>query len=117
MISKGYNSLDVNLDSGAVLHLSGLNPMDNWYYESFSPPVAKKGLLKLKHNEDLLKGTGINYKDNWITKFDNIKGWVYIGPKYFSVNDNCHFIEFANYSIAKINNGDLSGIWIKPEFI
>lgn len=60
------------------------------------------------------KGSGIQYVDNWKTYYDEENGWICIG------NPQCEngvAVEFAQNTLAVIDNRELKAIWIKPEFI
>lgn len=116
ILGKEYTSLDVDINSSTVLHVSGLNSMDNWIHVNINVPFAKNGLLKISNCEDMLSGSGMNYKENWVTKFDKNTNWVYIGPIKNNYLDDL-YVKFANNSIAAIKNGELTGIWVKPIFI
>lgn len=115
MIGKGYNSLNVDLTSGVVVHMSGLNSNFIWKLGIVQPPNARNGLLKIKITDSMIPGIGITYADDWNTVYDRQSGWIQIG-------DCCQiretqFVTFAHETIAAIKRGKLKAIWIKPKMI
>lgn len=114
IVGKGYNSLDLKLKTANVLQLTGFNPRKNWVPQSLVVPKNKTGLLKANISSDQQKGSGIQYVDNWKTYYDEENGWICIG------NPQCEngvAVEFAQNTLAVIDNRELKAIWIKPEFI
>lgn len=115
MIGQGYNSLDVDIESGHVLQLTGLNPMQNWISKELGMPTYKSGILTTLFNEKYPKGTGIQYTSEWNTYFDIKTGWVCIGNPD-SIQHGIG-IEFAANTVALFCYGQLSAVWIKPQFV
>ena len=115
LIAYGYNSLDINLNSGRVLQMTGLNPSCKWISKELTAPVYQQGILVVSFDEKKQAGTGMQYANNWETYFDCKTGWVCIGdPQYSRTSDS---VEFAKNTIAVIDDGQLSSIWIKPLFV
>lgn len=115
LIENGYNSLDVKLENGRVLQMTGLNPDYNWVEKELVAPICKKGILTVLFEEKYQDGTGILYASGWQTYFNGKTGWVCIGNP--DCNSKSKSVEFAKNTIAVIENGHLSSIWIRPNFI
>lgn len=115
MIGTGYNSLDVDLNTNKVVHISGLNPKSNWKSGVIHPPKAKLGVLKIESSENLISGIGITYAENWVTTYDRRSGWLQIGN--YNIINKFEFVNFANNTIAVIDNNDLKSILVKPKII
>lgn len=115
LIEHGYNSLDIKLENGRVLQVTGINPNYNWIEKELVAPVFQRGILTVSFDEKCQEGTGIQYASDWQTYFNYKTGWVCIG------NPDCNIksksVEFAKNSVAVIDNGQLSSIWIRPQFI
>lgn len=92
-----------------------MNPNYNWIKKELAAPVSQRGILTVSFDEKCQEGIGIQYASDWQTYFNCKTGWVCIG------NPDCNIesksVEFAQDSIAVIDNGQLSSIWIRPEFI
>ncbi len=114
-IGNGYNSLDVDLKTGRILQLTGLNPRNRWIEKEISTPKAQPGNLLVQLDSDYTQGTGIQYANDWHTYFNMDTGWVCIGSTKYS--NNSQTVMFANNSIAAISNGTLCSVWIKPYFV
>lgn len=114
IVGKGYNSLDINLNTVNVLQLTGFNPIKNWVPQSLVVPKSKTGFLKVYISEDQQKGSGIQYVDDWKTYYDEKSGWICIGNPQC---ENALAVEFAKNTLAVIVNSDLKAVWIRPKFI
>lgn len=115
LIENGYNSLDVKLKNGRVLQVTGINPNYNWIEKELVAPVFQQGILTVLFDEKCQEGTGIQYASDWKTYFNYKTGWVCIGNP--ECNTESKSVEFAKNSVAVIDNGQLSSIWIRPQFI
>ncbi len=115
LIGQGYNSLDIELETGRVLQVTGLNPNYNWIEKELVTPVFKQGILTVSFDEKHQEGTGIQYATDWKTYFNYKTGWVCIGDPDCNTGSKC--VEFAKNSVAVIDNGQLSSIWIRPQFV
>lgn len=51
LIGYGYNSLDINLENGRVLQITGINPNYNWIEKKLVPPILKRGILTVSLDE------------------------------------------------------------------
>ena len=115
LIEKGYNSLDIELETGRVLQVTGVNPNYNWIEKELVNPVFQRGILTVSFDEKHSEGTGIQYANDWQTYFNYKTGWVCIGNPDCNTESKC--VEFAKDSVAVIDNGQLSSIWIRPQFV
>ena len=115
LIEQGYNSLDINLETGRVLQVTGINPNYNWIEKELVTPVFKRGILTVSFDEKRQEGTGIQYANDWQTYFNYKTGWVCIGNP--DCNSESKSVEFAQNSVAVIDDGQLSSIWIRPQFV
>ena len=115
LIEQGYNSLDINLETGRVLQVTGINPNYNWIEKELVTPVFKRGILTVSFDEKRQEGTGIQYTNDWQTYFNYKTGWVCIGNP--DCNSESKSVEFAQNSVAVIDDGQLSSIWIRPQFV
>ena len=114
IVGKGYNSLDLNLDSDNVLQLTGYNPRKKWISQALVIPKNKTGLLKVHISKKQQKGSGLQYVDDWKTFYDEKSGWICIGNPQC---ENDPAVEFAKNTLAVIVNSELKAVWIKPMFI
>lgn len=115
MIGEGYNSLDLNLDNGYILQLSGFNHNYNWIEKELVIPKFKSGYLKVLFKKNYASGTGIQYITDWHTYFDKRTGWICVGHP--DCQSDWGRVEFAKNTIAVVSDGKLKSIWIKPKFI
>ncbi len=115
LIAQGYNSLDMKLETGRVLQVTGINPDYNWVEKELVTPAFQRGTLTVLFDEKHQKGSGVQYVNDWQTYFDRRTGWVCIGDPHCSSEKRC--VEFAENSVAVIDDGQLSSIWIKPQFV
>lgn len=115
LIGQGYNSLDVKLKTGRVLQVTGLNPNYNWIEKELVTPVFQRGILTVSFDEKCQEGAGVQYANNWRTYYNYKTGWVCIGNPNCSIESKA--VEFAQNTVAVIDNGQLSSIWIKPQFV
>ena len=115
LIEQGYNSLDMKLETGRVLQMTGINPSYNWLEKRLVPPVSQRGILTVSLDEKHQEGTGIQYANDWKTYFDYKTGWVCIGNPDCNIDSKS--VELANNSVAVIDNEQLSSIWIRPQFV
>lgn len=115
MIGEGYNSLDLNLDDGYILQLTGFNRNYNWIKKELVLPKFKSGLLKVLFKNNYSPGTGIQYTTDWHTYFDKKTGWICVG--YPDCQSGWESVEFAKNTIAVVTDGQLKSVWINPRFI
>lgn len=115
LIGYGYNSLDVKSERGRVLQVTGINPNYNWIEKELFTPISQRGILTVLFDEKHQQGTGVQYANDWQTYFCRKTGWVCIGNP--DCNSESESVEFAQNSVAVIDNGQLSSIWIKPQFV
>lgn len=115
LIEQGYNSLDIKLETGRVLQVTGINPSYNWVEKKLVTPASQRGILTVLLDEKHQEGTGIQYANDWETYFDYKTGWVCIGNPDCNIDSKS--VEFANNSVAVIDNEQLSSIWIRPQFV
>ena len=115
LIGQGYNSLDIKLQTGRVLQVTGLNPNYNWIEKELVAPIFQRGILTVLFDKKYQEGTGIQYANDWETYFNHKTGWVCIGNP--DCNNESKGVEFAQNSVAVIDNGQLSSIWIRPQFV
>lgn len=115
LIENGYNSLDIKLEDGRVLQMTGINPDYNWIEKELVIPLFKQGILTVSFDGKYQEGTGIQYASNWQTYFNSKTGWVCIGNP--DCNSKSKGVEFAKNTVAVIDNEQLSSIWIRPQFI
>lgn len=114
MIKGGYTSLDVSLISSTLYCISGFNPQKMWKKANLRYPVANQGLVKVIFDFNVEKGMGIDYAIDWETFYDINTGVICICNS--NIPYNAINVEFANSTVASIDNGNLVGIWIKPFF-
>ena len=93
LIEQGYNSLDIKLETGRVLQVTGINPSYNWVEKKLVPPVSQRGTLTVLLDEKHQEGTGIQYANDWKTYFDYKTGWVCIGNPDCNIDSKS--VEFA----------------------
>ena len=115
LIDDGHNSLDVELENGRVLQVTGPNPDYNWIKKQLFVPTFQRGSLMVLFDRKYQGGTGIQYAKEWQTYFDDKTGCVCIGNT--ECDSNCIGVEFAKNTVAVVDNEQLSSVWIKPQFI
>lgn len=113
LLGGTYLSLDIDLKRKKALHVSGFSDKKDWIKTSIPAPEAEKGSLYIETTAKLVPGCGTNYDENW--KIYNNKEWICIGDPIF--NRAYKHIEFANDTIAVIDDGKLVSVWLKPVFI
>lgn len=111
LLGQTYCGLDIVVDTGEIVQLSGLNPMKLWVKESLFFPKAPTGQLFLRCEAPLLKGSGGCYGLDWKTFFDPVTHCICIGGSTDLTGCSC--IEFCNGIVAALKAQELVSIWGK----
>jgi len=111
ILCSGYTSFDTIHETGAVIHISGLNSKTSWVKKTLNVPIAKRGSVFAHFDKELSNGMGIDYDRYWLTYYDEEKQYICIGDDCTDERDDC--VEFANNVIAVIRKGDLIAVWAK----
>ena len=111
IIIGAYTSLDTVIETGEVVHMSGLNPKDTWIPKVMEFPKSEKGELFVHFDKPPMKGTGKKYAESWVTYCDPDNFFICIGNPNIEDSDVC--IEFANGIVAVIKKDQLISIWAK----
>ena len=115
MIDAAYTSLEVSLISSTLYCVSGFNPQKTWEKAHLVYPKAIQGLVKVTFDVHVQQGIGIDYAVDWKTFYDKSTGVICIGNS--NIPHDAINVEFANNTIASIDNGHLVAVWFKPSFV
>lgn len=114
MLGAAYTSLDINLEDMTAVQISGCNPKRIWKKCNLTPPTAKEGVLNFVTDEELLPGSGFDYSDDWQTLYNPKNGWICLGNPYYNNLFEC--VKFARDTIAVVQEGKLTALWVCPVF-
>jgi hypothetical protein len=107
------NDLNISFDWNMYAkQVWGYNPYGGWVTKDLTIPTANKGKLVLASEVDGIKR--LDGTKEWVTYFDEKKGWCCIGDETCGVEDKA--IEFASNTIAILRAEYLKAIWLKPIF-
>ncbi|WP_153242621.1 hypothetical protein [Frateuria defendens] len=104
--------LEVCADTGRVLFPWGLFPYTKWRKADIFVPESTSGELFLDDVSSVVVGAGVGLPgaEEWLVRFDDQSGWICVG----SGDKAGNFIEFATNVVASLNDGRLTGLWLKP---
>ena len=111
IIIGAYTSLDTVIETGEVVHISGLNSKNTWASKDMKFPKSEKGELYAHFDKPPMKGTGIKYDESWVTYINIDNSFICIGNPDIEDSDDC--IEFANRIVAVIRKDKLISVWAK----
>lgn len=111
----GYVSLSFDSETKRACQVWGCNPISTWVNKDLIKPKSIRGALLL--DDEIEAGDNIRLIEAgvWITYFDKSTGWVCIGNDKGDNNDIA--VEFADNTIAVINQNALKALWLNPKFI
>ena len=115
MLGESYVGLEINLNNGKALCLSGVSPTKAWKKDKIVLPDYKKGTLFVEGLENCYQGMGIETHNQFTAFYDKEGGWIYFVSDIKSENPN--YIMFANNTIIALDNEAIASIWIKPKFM
>ncbi|MDB2152532.1 hypothetical protein [Clostridium butyricum] len=111
----GYTNLSFDSESKNACQVWGCNPINTWINKILKKPKSIRGNLIL--DTELELGDNKRYVEagEWTTYFDKRNGWVCIGE--YEEENNDIAVEFAENTIAVVNQENLKALWLKPMFI
>lgn len=112
MLGSGYASLDVEIESGRALAITGYNPSFLWVKCELEAPIYNTGELFIVSKEELMSGAGSYYAKDWQTFYDPKSGWICIGNKNINAHGDC--VEFFKNIVAVVHDNQLLSVWLKP---
>lgn len=111
----GYLNLTFESERKVARQVWGLNPKNTWISKELVPPNSFQGELLAQNHLESGESERIVDVGVWKTYFDNENGWVCIGDYNHTSNDQS--VEFAENTIAVINEKKLKALWLKPNFV
>lgn len=105
-----YLGLDVVAEDTRIGSISGYCPKTNWINTTLTFPDAQNGELHVL-NEDLIRGVGHIYADDWRVHMDKNKGIVYLGRNVRPAEKGI-FVKFLKNAVAVLDDAELCGIYI-----
>lgn len=111
----GYISLSFDSETKCACQVWGCNPINVWVNKDLNKPKSIKGDLLLDDEIETGDNKRLIEAGAWTTYFDKSTGWVCIGNYEEESNDVA--VEFANNTIAVINQNNLKALWLRPKFI
>ena len=111
----GYISLSFDSETKCACQVWGCNPINTWVNKELKKPKSIKGNLLLDAEIDSGDNKRLIEAGVWTTYFDKSIGWVCIGTYQEDKNDIA--VEFAENTIAVVNDNKLKALWLRPIFI
>jgi hypothetical protein len=107
------NYLDLPVLDSKIFRVSGYFPRGSWLKANVNPPEFQQGQLQLAIE---LPERGFSYRideNEWPVYFNEGSGWVCVGDP----SNKSKGVEFVTNCVAILkDNGELSALWLKPEF-
>lgn len=112
----GTLQLEVDIQTERLLFVWGFLPYHSWRKSYIAPGKYVTGDVKIISNDVLEPGVSISLVpiNEWKIQYDERSGWVCIGNHLPS--RTADLIEFAQSTVADIDQGSLRAIWLHPDF-
>ncbi|MED4954715.1 hypothetical protein NYE69_12275 [Paenibacillus sp. FSL R5-0527] len=109
--------LHLGIDSETMLaqQVWGYNPYTVWVQKELKVPSYSTGELYLEETIQAGFSKSLDETEQWLTSYDESSGWICIGDNNVSLDDIT--VEFANNTLATLNEGKIKAIWLKPLFV
>lgn len=108
----GYLTLGIDSETMQVRQVYGYNPNSSWTEKSLLLPLSTPGALILEGDIEPGVSKRLVDSNSWSSYYDRKSGWICIGSYELTANDKV--VEFANETIAVVENGYLKSLWINP---
>ena len=107
-----YINIDINASSKELRQVWGFCTWEGWQKKELHLPNYSSGAIL--YEAKLIPGVSERIPDseNWAKYYDEASGWVCIGEERTQTNDIA--VEFADHTIAVLQDGNLKALWIKP---
>lgn len=111
MLGETCIGVDVLLNTGELVQISGFSPCRQWTKASLSMPQAKTGYVFMKGIEPQIEGICIEYPGEWPIFFDKTSKVICFGNPI--IDDVCNAIQFSRDIVAIERRSILYAIWAK----
>jgi hypothetical protein len=110
-----YLQLEVGVETGFLLYVHGLHNYHRWKQASLPGIRPMAGIVKAHFDREMKVAVGVKLvpPNTWMTIYDPLSGWVYIGPQAIPAAD--HHVEFADNTVAALAHDKLVALWLRPQ--
>lgn len=120
-LTIGTLQIEVGVGTSIALYIWGYYPHESWKHEELGHLEAQPGGIRIAVTNEGLSNLepGISVSlveiNEWPAIFDPNSGWLRIGSGDPDTDSHSTCIRFANDTIAVINEGSLTAVWLHPD--
>ncbi len=119
-LTVGTLQIEIGVGTSIALYVWGYNPQESWSHKELPHLDVQPGAIRIAIADELLSDLdpGISIElveiNEWLTIFDAHSGWIRIGGGSPDTDSHSTCIEFATNTVAIINDGVLTAVWLHP---